>query len=61
MFSNMKRRDFIKSSMAIGGLSLVPFKFSGCMPSQGDFLFTPKEYDIFFKFRVPGKIYRFDL
>ena len=31
------------------------------MPSQGDFLFTPKEYDIFFKFRAPGKIYRFDL
>jgi hypothetical protein len=57
----MKRRDFIKSSVAIGGLSLLPFEFYGCASEGGDFLYTPKEYDIFYKYKAPGKIYRFDM
>ena len=57
----MKRRDFIKSSAAIGGLSMLPFEFYGCASGTGDFLYTPKEYDIFFKYKAPGKIYRFNL
>jgi hypothetical protein len=57
----MKRRDFIKSSAAIGGLSMLPFEFYGCASGTSDFLYTPKEYDIFFKYKAPGKIYRFNL
>ena len=61
MSTNMKRRDFIKSSVAIGGLSFLPFDFCGCVSEEGDFLYTPKAYDIFFKYKKPGKIYRYDL
>ncbi len=61
MSTKMKRRDFIKSSVAIGGLSLLPFEFYGCASETGDFLYTPKEYDIFFKYKIPGKIYRYDM
>ena len=61
MSTKMKRRDFIKSSVAIGGLSLLPFEFYGCASETGDFLYTPKEYDIFFKYKAPGKIYRYDM
>ncbi len=57
----INRRDFIKSSVAIGGLSLLPLEFYSCTSETGDFLFTPKAYDIFFKYKAAGKIHKFDL
>jgi hypothetical protein len=61
MSKSINRRDFIKSSVAIGGLSLLPLEFYSCDSGTGDFLFTPKEYDIFFKYKAVGKIHQFDL
>ena len=62
MKQGINRRDFIKSSAVIGGLSIVPSQIMQCGPREKpiDFLYTLPEYDIFAKIKTPKKIYRFD-
>jgi hypothetical protein len=59
MSKSINRRDFIKTSVAIGGLSFISYELPGCKTVGDNYLFTPKAYDIFYKFKTPGKIYNF--
>lgn len=61
MSKRVNRRDFIRTSAIVGGLSALPMSFSGCS-SRGptDFLQTLPEYDIFPKFKTPKKLVYFD-
>ena len=61
MSKQMNRRDFIKASAMVGGLSVLPVQFSSCSPgNDANFLSVPAEYDIFFKFKAPKEILRFE-
>ncbi|GEM_PF-1316499 len=57
MHKKVKRRDFIKTTALIGGLSMLPIQLSGCKTKTAhDFLYTLPEYDIFYKFKRPKKL-----
>ena len=60
MFKKMNRRDFIKISTAIGGISFLPFNLTGCSTRSQGYLYTPEAYDIFFKYKTVKKVFRFD-
>jgi len=62
MSKRVNRRDFIKTSALLGGLSILPIQFSGCQSGpSSDFLYTLPEYDIFYKFKEPQKLVRYNL
>jgi len=60
MSEKLNRRDFIKTTSTIAGLSYLPFSFSGCVSQHRDYLYTPEKYDIFFKYKIPKVIYQYD-
>lgn len=60
MIEKINRRDFIKISTAIGGISFLPFNLTGCSTRSRGYLYTPEAYDIFFKYKTVKKIFRFD-
>ena len=58
----INRRDFIKTSALVGGLSALPIQLSGCRSRvPQDFLTTLSEYDIYFKFKPPSKLVRYNV
>ncbi len=61
MSKRVNRRDFIKTSAIVGGLSVLPIQFFGCSPKEPtDFLYTPQEFDIYPKFKTPKKLIRYN-
>jgi hypothetical protein len=62
MRKQFNRRDFIKTSAFVGGLSVLPLQFFGCGPEGAkDFLYTLPEYDIFAKIKTPQNLVRYKL
>ena len=59
MKSAINRRQFVKTSATLGGLSFIPMGIPGCEKAP-DYLYTPKEYDIFKKFPKPQNLVKFD-
>ncbi len=60
MQSTLKRRSFLKTVGSIGGLSVLPVGLLNCERTLKGYLSTPREYDIFFKFKKPQKIVTYD-
>ena len=62
MNNRVNRRDFIKTTALLGGLTILPYNFSGCESEiPHNFLYTLPEFDIFYKFKTPKKLFRYDL
>jgi hypothetical protein len=59
MSKSINRRQFAKTTAAIGGLSFLPLGIPGC-EKPPNYLYTPKGYDIFKKFPKPKKLVRFN-
>jgi len=61
MSKRVNRRDFIKTSALVSGLSVLPIQFFACSPGESkDFLYTPQEFDIYPKFKTPKKLVRYN-
>jgi len=61
MSKRVNRRDFIKTSALVSGLSVLPIQFFACSPGEStDFLYTPPEFDIYPKFKTAKKLVRFN-
>jgi len=61
MSKSVNRRDFIKTSAVVGGLSVLPIRFLGCSQEESaDFLTTLPQYDIYPKFKTPQKLVRYN-
>ena len=62
MNKRVNRRDFIKTSALLGGLTILPYNFSSCTSeTPPNFLYTLPEFDIFYKFKAPKKLVRYNL
>ncbi|NOX65416.1 MAG: hypothetical protein GXO85_06350 [Chlorobi bacterium] len=62
MTRQINRRDFIKTTAIVGGLSVMPFQFYGCKSEiPPNFLYTLPEYDIFYKFKSPKKLISYNI
>ena len=61
MSKRVNRRDFIKTSALLGGMSMLPINLSSCKSGpKTDFLYTLPQYDIFHKFKEPKKLVRYN-
>jgi hypothetical protein len=62
MSKRVNRRDFIKTTAVLGGMSMLPIQLTGCKSKpEHDFLYTLPQYDIFYKFKAPKKLLRYKL